>query len=85
MFVLEADITECTCEHPSNCNHGCHERHCDSTEHACSIEFLPDDGGLTPWGCAECTPGSLMPHLEDCAGPVAMPARLVPQVTPLSF
>ena len=56
----------CTCSHSVNCNHECHGRHCDPTEHVCSIEFLPDEGGLAPWGCADCTPGEGLPHLEDC-------------------
>ena len=56
----------CTCSHSVNCNHECHGRHCDPTEHVCSIEFLPDEGGLAPWGCADCTPGEGLPHLEVC-------------------
>jgi hypothetical protein len=58
---------DCGCIHALDCNHGCHGRHCDPTEHVCSLEFLPDEGGLTPWGCAECTPGEGAPHLGDCA------------------
>lgn len=57
----------CTCSHSVNCNHECHGRHCDPTEHVCSIEFLPDEGGLAPWGCADCTPGQNLPHMEECA------------------
>ncbi|HEU4919648.1 MAG TPA: hypothetical protein VFT20_07885 [Candidatus Limnocylindrales bacterium] len=56
----------CTCRHSIYCNHECHGRHCDPTEHVCSIEFLPDEGGLTPWGCPDCTPGLGLPHLEGC-------------------
>ncbi len=41
---------ECLCSHSVDCNHECHGRHCDPTEHVCSIEFLPDEGGLAPWG-----------------------------------
>jgi len=58
---------ECTCIHSLDCNCECHGRHCDPTEHTCSIEFLPDEGGLTPWGCRECTPGGgLLAHLLAC-------------------
>ena len=32
----------------------------------CSIEFLPDDGGLAPWGCRDCTPGEGAPHVLGC-------------------
>lgn len=67
MTVPSADDLECSCHHSFSCNHGCHGRHCDPTEHVCSLEFLPDDGGLTPWGCADCTPGGRMPHLMDCS------------------
>lgn len=59
----------CTCRHSEYCNHECHGRHCDPTEHICSIEFLPDEGGLTPWGCADCTPGEGVPHLAGCTAP----------------
>jgi len=57
----------CSCSHSVNCNHECHGRHCDPTEHVCSIEFLPDEGGLAPWGCADCTPGQSLPNTEGCA------------------
>ena len=57
---------DCTCSHSLDCNCGCHGRHCDPTEHTCSIEFLPDEGGLTPWGCRDCTPGQRSPHLLGC-------------------
>jgi hypothetical protein len=58
---------ECTCRHSLDCNCECHGRHCDPSEHTCSIEFLPDDGGLTPWGCKECTPGGgLLAHFAAC-------------------
>lgn len=66
---------ECTCRHSVDCNCGCHGRHCDPTEHTCSIEFLPDEGGFTPWGCPECTPGARLAHLAPCPAFVAsMPA-----------
>jgi hypothetical protein len=68
--VLPADRTgdgECTCRHSLDCNCECHGRHCDPTEHVCSIEYLPDEGGLTPWGCPVCTPGQRLAHLAGCA------------------
>ena len=73
-----ASVSSCSCSHPVNCNHDCHGRHCDPTEHVCSIEFLPDDGGLARWGCIECTPGQGLPHAADCASqgvvaPIEMP------------
>ena len=58
---------ECTCRHSFDCNCECHGRHCDPTEHVCSIEFLPDEGGLTPWGCPYCTPGAVLAHLASCS------------------
>lgn len=87
MSVPMTSQPECTCAHPLDCNHGCHGRHCDPTEHICSLEFLPDDGGLTPWGCAECTPGEALAHLAGCAAtapviraspPSAEPRPLLP-------
>lgn len=74
MTVPSTGDTDCTCDHPGTCNHGCHGRHCDPTEHVCLLEFLPDDGGLTPWGCAECSPGMNLPHLVGCPGMAAAPA-----------
>jgi len=58
---------ECTCRHSFDCNCECHGRHCDPTEHVCSIEFLPDEGGLTPWGCPNCTPGAALAHVSSCS------------------
>ena len=58
---------DCTCNHSLDCNCECHGRHCDPSEHICSIEFLPDEGGFTPWGCRECTPGAgMLAHLVAC-------------------
>jgi hypothetical protein len=74
MTVPMQGSVDCSCEHPLTCNHGCHGRHCDPTEHVCSLEFLPDDGGLTPWGCAACTPGGRIPHLEGCPAFTPPPA-----------
>jgi hypothetical protein len=76
MIVLSIDVADCTCDHPTECNHGCHGRHCDPTEHVCSLEYLPDDGGLTQWGCADCTPGARLPHLVGCPAPVRVPAPI---------
>ena len=56
----------CTCVHWVHCNCGCHAPACDPTDDICSLEFLPDDGGLTPWGCARCTPGDGAPHYLGC-------------------
>jgi len=28
--------------------------------------YLPDEGGLTQWGCAICTPGEMAPHFLGC-------------------
>ena len=61
---------DCLCSHSVDCNHECHGRHCDPTEHVCSIEFLPDEGGLAIWGCADCTPGQGLPHVEGCSAAV---------------
>lgn len=66
---------ECTCSHPPACHHDCHGHLCDPGEQVCSIEFLPDEGGLTPWGCVECTPGERAPHLAGC------PADWLPAIT----
>lgn len=56
----------CTCQHYAHCNHACHYRDCDPTENACDLMLLPDEGGLTPWGCRECTPGEDAPHYLGC-------------------
>jgi len=56
----------CTCEHWIHCNHACHARHCDPSETTCDIAYLADDGGLTRWGCAACTPGEGLPHILGC-------------------
>ncbi|HEY4944864.1 MAG TPA: hypothetical protein VIH94_01820 [Candidatus Limnocylindrales bacterium] len=56
----------CTCEHWVHCDHACHGRWCDPTENTCDVAFVPDDGGLTRWGCADCTPGQGVPHDLGC-------------------
>jgi hypothetical protein len=56
----------CTCAHPLDCVCGCHGRHCDPNDNVCDLAYLPDDGGLTQWGCADCTPGELAPHVDGC-------------------
>jgi len=66
MAMATSPVVDCTCRHSVNCNHECHGRHCDPRQHVCSIEFLPDEGGLTPWGCPACSPGLGLPHLAGC-------------------
>ena len=61
-----ASTAACTCDHYAFCDHACHHRDCDPTENACAIDFLPDEGGLTTWGCRECTPGEGAPHFLGC-------------------
>jgi hypothetical protein len=56
----------CSCEHPVDCVCGCHERHCDPSEQACHLDYLPDVGGLAWWGCPSCTPGQEAPHFLGC-------------------
>ncbi len=56
----------CTCEHPALCNCECHGRDCDPSEGACSLDYLPDEGGLARWGCARCTPGDGAAHYLGC-------------------
>jgi hypothetical protein len=56
----------CTCTHWLHCNCACHSRACDPTENACDLDFAPDDGGLTAWGCSRCTPGDGAPHYLGC-------------------
>ena len=66
--VLRAPSPEatCTCEHWVYCNCVCHGINCDPTEASCDVAFLADEGGLTQWGCADCTPGQLAPHVLGC-------------------
>jgi len=56
----------CACEHWLYCGCACHGRHCDPSRNTCDIAFLPDDGGLTYWGCPDCTPGAGAPHVLGC-------------------
>lgn len=56
----------CSCEHWIHCDCDCHGRHCDPSDMICDIAFLADDGGLTRWGCATCTPGENAPHDLGC-------------------
>jgi hypothetical protein len=44
----------------------CHDAHCDPAEAACDVAYLSDDGGLTPFGCLDCTPGQRAPHVLGC-------------------
>lgn len=59
-------VARCTCEHWIHCACACHGRHCDPSENACDVAFVPDEGGLTRWGCAMCTPGQAAPHYLGC-------------------
>ena len=56
----------CTCEHWVLCDCSCHGRFCDPTEDSCDLAFVPDEGGLTRWGCERCTPGAEAPHVLGC-------------------
>ena len=56
----------CSCSHPVHCVCICHDRHCDPVADVCHVDFLPDDGGLAPWGCPRCTPGQAAPHYLGC-------------------
>jgi hypothetical protein len=51
----------CSCYHPVDCGCGRHARFCDPHQNACDLEYLPDEGGLTRWGCAVCSPGQGLP------------------------
>jgi len=66
----------CTCRHPVDCVCACHGRYCDPTENACLLEYLPDEGGLTAWGCNLCTPGQGAPHVIGCAADPALLVRI---------
>ena len=57
---------ECTCTHWADCDCGRHDRHCDASRAICHADFLPDEGGLTPWGSPDCTPGQGLPHYLGC-------------------
>ncbi len=61
-----APSARCTCEHWIHCACTCHGRSCDPSENTCDLAFLPDEGGLTHWGCAACTPGEGAPHDLGC-------------------
>lgn len=56
----------CSCSHSVNCVCACHDRRCDPSEGVCHADFLPDEGGLTYWGCPGCTPGQEAPHYLGC-------------------
>lgn len=56
----------CTCSHWVDCDCRCHDRHCDPSQSLCHLDFLPDEGGLAWWGCADCTPGQGAPHILGC-------------------
>ncbi len=61
-----APSARCSCEHSIHCDCACHGRDCDPTQTSCDLDFLPDDGGLTRWGCAGCTPGEAGAHYLGC-------------------
>ena len=61
-----APSAHCTCEHWVYCDHTCHGRYCDPSEDTCDLAFVPDEGGLTLWGCPDCTPGEGAPHYLGC-------------------
>ena len=67
---------DCTCSHALDCAHDCHGRQCDPGEHVCSLEFLPDEGGLTAWGCPDCTPGERSAHLTGCLAAEPQPVSV---------
>ena len=56
----------CTCEHWVHCDCACHDRHCDPSQNRCDLAFLPDEGGLTAYGCPGCAPGEEAPHDLGC-------------------
>ena len=56
----------CTCRHWVHCDCTCHGRDCDPVESSCDLDYLPDEGGLTRWGCTACTPGEGLPHQPAC-------------------
>ena len=82
MNVFRTGDPSCQCTHALECNHGCHGRHCDPTEHVCSLEFLPDDGGLALSGCADCTPGEGIPHMAGCSVSAPMTRAPAPGIGP---
>jgi hypothetical protein len=65
----------CSCAHSLDCVCGCHGRTCDPLENTCDLDFLPDEGGSTRWGCAICTPGQGAPHLATCPAGVGSFSR----------
>lgn len=36
-------------------------------DNACDLDYLPDEDGLTRWGCTVGSPGQGAPHLATCA------------------
>lgn len=68
----------CSCAHPVDCVCGCHGRYCDPLENTCDLDYLPDEGGLTRWGCADCSPGQGAPHLATCDAGIGSTPRPEP-------
>jgi len=66
VFRAPSPSARCTCAQSVYCDCGCHGRYCDPTQNSCDIAFLPDEGGLTRWGCPACTPGEGAPHALSC-------------------
>jgi hypothetical protein len=66
MLQAPSPSARCTCLHAVHCDCACHSRYCDPTQNTCDLVFLPDEGGLTRWGCPSCTPGEGAPHDPGC-------------------
>ncbi len=59
-------LAACSCRHWVHCDCDCHAVAGDPPEPSAELDFLPDEHGLTRWGCASCTPGDGLPHLLGC-------------------
>ena len=66
IVAAAASISTCAPSGRVHCGCACHGRHCDPSENFCDVAFVPDEGGLTRWGCAACTPGERAPHYLGC-------------------
>jgi hypothetical protein len=75
--LIPVSQPSCTCEHDAHCVCTCHGRACDPGQHVCHVDFLPDEGGLTPWGCPSCSAGQMLPHEAEC--PAWAPASTLPR------
>lgn len=81
MSLASQASPSCTCAHPLDCVCACHARHCDPEVVACDLDFLPDEGGLTVWGCDACTPGQGEAHLPGCPSAFVVPRRVSPNTS----